>query len=361
MPPPRYFAGRAPAPAADSSSEEDAPATSKLAPSAGPVKRPRFVARVVSQPDPETPSAPDSRKPRTASTFVSVKASTNRSPEEYVSQSDDGDGSSSYDSGSGSSSDSDRPGHGQHEEEDDEEEERVMPRPVFIAKNRRMKHEPDDDEKARIAEEQAVAEKAARRREAQGLVAHILAEEENRDDAWGMDDDLPDDEDREEDREAEYALWKVRELLRIKRDRDQEAEWKQKRSGEAVEPRKEDPQEPGVGSSDGKEKEETEKRKPAFLQKHYKMGPFFLETEEDGRYKEDIYNRDFNAGTREDTIQKQALLAPLQVRRGDLGRAGRSKYTHLAAEDTAAGLARELRQDKELAAVLPQDNRGRKT
>lgn len=289
MPPPRYFAGRAPAPAADSSSEEDVPTNSKLAPVAGPVKRPRFIARVVSQLDPNTSTAQHYRKPRHASTFVPVNSSAKRSPEKDLSQSEDGDGSSSYDSGSGSSADSDRPKHVQHEEEheEEEEEEDVMPRPVFIARNRRMKLEPDDFEKARIAEEQAVAEKAGRRREAQALVAHILAEEENQSEVWGMDDDLPDDKDREEDREAEYALWKVRELLRIKRDREEKAEWKLKRSGKVVELRKEDRQEFLVVVGDGKEKEETEKRKPAFLPKHYKMGPFFLETEEDGRYKEE--------------------------------------------------------------------------
>ncbi|CDF35981.1 microfibrillar-associated protein 1 (predicted) [Chondrus crispus] len=212
-----------------------------------------------------------------------------------------------------------------------------------------------------MAAARAAEDKAARRREAQRLVAHILAEEENVRDAWASvtNDELPDDEDREEDHEMEVALWRLREVLRVKRDREERAEWERKRSGEVVEPRKERGE--GEGRAETNEAGEGQSTaKPAFLQKHYKTGPFFLETNEDGTYKEEIYNRDYNRGTEQDQVRRLGLPGPMQVRRGEFGKASRSKYTHLAAEDTAAGMARELRQDRELADVLRR-NEHRKT
>jgi microfibrillar-associated protein 1 len=50
----------------------------------------------------------------------------------------------------------------------------------------------------------------------------------------------------------------------------------------------------------------------------------------------DIYKRDFGEATGEDREGDRSLLPkPMQVKKGTFGRAGQTKWTHLAAEDTS--------------------------
>lgn len=362
MLPPRYFAGRAPAPRADSSSDEEGEAAAKPAQPPASRKRARFVARVVSRPPPVAPP-PDARRRAPTAAFVPVGSGGGRSAEREGEESSEEESSSESDgTSSGSDSGSDEREKSAAEEEEDEEDDVAVPRPLFVPRHLRTSQAALEVEGTQMAAARAAEDKAARRREAQRLVAHILTEEENTRDAWASvtNDELPDDEDREEDHEMEVALWRLREVRRVKRDREERADWERKRGGEVVEPRKDRGE--GEGRAETKEAGEGQATaKPAFLQKHYKMGPFFLETNEDGTYKEEIYNRDYNRGIEEDQVRRLGLPGPMQVRRGEFGKAGRSKYTHLAAEDTAAGMARELRQDRELADVLRRNERSRKT
>lgn len=48
----------------------------------------------------------------------------------------------------------------------------------------------------------------------------------------------------------------------------------------------------------------------------------------------DIYKRDFSAPTGEDKFDKQILPKVMQLRKGQFGRAGRTKWTHLTDQDT---------------------------
>lgn len=67
--------------------------------------------------------------------------------------------------------------------------------------------------------------------EAKRLVSQVLKEEQrNRDPALGETDVLPDDEDHPEFHDADFALWKVREILRIRRDRDEALAWQNRTS-----------------------------------------------------------------------------------------------------------------------------------
>jgi len=48
----------------------------------------------------------------------------------------------------------------------------------------------------------------------------------------------------------------------------------------------------------------------------------------------ELFNRDFNLPTGEDKMDKELLPAAMQKRKGDFGKKGNSKWTHLANEDT---------------------------
>ena len=81
-----------------------------------------------------------------------------------------------------------------------------------------------------------------------------------------------------------------------------------------------------------KEKEEANKARGkkqssfTFMQKYYHKGAFFMDS------GEEIYKRDFSAPTEQESINKEALPKALQVK--NFGKRSRSKWTHLANEDT---------------------------
>jgi len=75
--------------------------------------------------------------------------------------------------------------------------------------------------------------------------------------------------------------------------------------------------------------------KVKFMQKYYHKGAFFQTEADDERGTvggDAIYKRDFTGATGEDKFDKEALPAVMQVKK--FGRAGRTKWTHLANEDT---------------------------
>lgn len=52
----------------------------------------------------------------------------------------------------------------------------------------------------------------------------------------------------------------------------------------------------------------------AFMQKYYHRGAFFMDKDTEGKYKEEVYNRDFNEAVEEDAVDKSILPKPMQVR-----------------------------------------------
>ena len=142
---------------------------------------------------------------------------------------------------------------------------------------------------------------------------------------------LPDDADPL-DNDDEYELWTLREMTRLKRDAEQremsaleKADLMRRRNLTEEERLAEDN---AAGRFDVKEK-----KKLNFMQKYYHKGAFFMD-EDSIKNPNDVRTRDYNEPTLEDKIDKQKLPEVMQVK--NFGKRGRTKYTHLADQDTYA-------------------------
>ena len=80
--------------------------------------------------------------------------------------------------------------------------------------------------------------------------------------------------------------------------------------------------------SDAIDKQNQSKVKYNFMQKYYHKGAFFQDA------NDPLLNRDYNIAVGEDLVDKNILHPYMQKRRGEYGRKGQSKYTHLTDQDT---------------------------
>ncbi|KAF2964469.1 hypothetical protein GQX73_g9110 [Xylaria multiplex] len=238
----------------------------------------------------------------------------------------------------------DESGDSDEEEESSEDEapRRLMLKPKFIPKSQRNANSKDaevakdEEEAARLA-----AEEEARKKKAMDE----LVEEQLRKDAaaraagkkhW---DDLVDEEedvDTEDDKDpdAEYAAWKLRELKRIKRER--EAIEVREKEREEVERRRNLTEEERKAEDDAflaQQKDEKDaKGKMTYMQKYFHRGAFY----QDDEAAESLAKRDIMGSRFVDDIKNRELLPKaLQMRdMTKLGKKGASKYRDLKSEDT---------------------------
>lgn len=303
--PARYFAGRVPDAYVSSESDNEAKPSPKPPVTSRPRKR--FQARVLPSAEASatrntTADAAVRRPTNPTGAFVSV--SKLKQGHVRVVSDDSSEGQRSSSSESESQSPSVASQEIVEEEEAEEEEDSFIPKPVFIKKGQRVSSAKLDQEEAAQQQERDVQRKQRRREEAQGLVSAILTEEDRRPEWNGMERlhaELPDDEDRPEDAEAEYELWKQREIKRILRDR--EAERIRLAGGKDVEQDNEEQE--SVQKPEAQENTSDGKRK-------VKVGPFFLEKGKDGRYAEEIYNRTYDAPV--NRISNRVPLSKLVLR-----------------------------------------------
>ncbi|PSS31936.1 hypothetical protein PHLCEN_2v2296 [Hermanssonia centrifuga] len=213
------------------------------------------------------------------------------------------------------------------ESESEEEAPKVQFRPVFIPKRGR----------ATIAEKEAIAqdteeaqkrkelEAEERRKQSHDLVAESikreLAEKEK-------EAEVPDVDDTDGlDPEEEFEAWRLRELARIKRDKEEELRREIER--EEVERRRALPEEQRL-KEDLERADKTRAEKPKgqqkFLQKYWHKGAFHQD-------EEILKRHDFTEAT-ESTMDVSLLPKVMQVK--NFGKRGRTKYTHLLDQDTTA-------------------------
>ncbi|APA10772.1 hypothetical protein SS1G_03601 [Sclerotinia sclerotiorum 1980 UF-70] len=227
------------------------------------------------------------------------------------------------------------------EEESSEEEapRKVMMRPIFIKKDKRNNLPGASKVETKTEDELAEAEEARRKKLADEIVEEQIRKDIAAREAGKKNWDDEEEEDEVDDTddidpEAELAAWKLRELKRIKRDR--EAIEEKEKELEEVERRKNLTEEERKREDDeyiAKQKEEREGRgKMATMQKYYHKGAFYS----DALAAEGLDKRDIMGSRYADDVQNRELLPKaLQMRdMTKLGKKGATKYRDLKSEDT---------------------------
>ncbi|OJJ77340.1 hypothetical protein ASPBRDRAFT_50247 [Aspergillus brasiliensis CBS 101740] len=251
----------------------------------------------------------------------------------------------------------------EEEEEEDEEEEsseeesssedeaprRVLLRPTFIKKDKRN-NAPAQTQNGQAATGTVVdtsAETEARRIQRQEKADALIREQLEKDAiarseanrAWD-DDELEvgeegaiDDTDGK-DPEAEYAAWKLRELKRIKREREaieaaeKEREEVERRRNLTAEERDREDRE--YLAKQEEEKEAT-RGQSGFMQRYFHKGAFFNEDME----REGLAQRNVMGARFVDDVSRETLPQYMQIRdMTKLGKKGRTRYRDLKSEDT---------------------------
>eukprot|EP00921_Rhytidocystis_pertsovi_P000901 GHVQ01001560.1.p1 GENE.GHVQ01001560.1~~GHVQ01001560.1.p1 ORF type:complete len:494 (+),score=122.30 GHVQ01001560.1:183-1664(+) len=250
------------------------------------------------------------------------------------------------------------------ESETDDPMSHALLKPVFVPKeSRQTVKEKEAEVLEELAKEEDLKKKLAERKHAshQMLVDTIRREESEvkvvmEDKGAVSDQELPDDADDVDQAEA-YELWKIRELKRIKRDKE-EREAAAKLLAEIDRRRNLTEEERQIDDRriDSTKPQKEKKFKYQFMQKYYHRGAFFQDKAITG--DEPLYLRDYAAPVGEDAMDKKILPKAMRLRRGQFGRQGQVKHTHLTDVDTTdftAPWATEGTSDK-LAAIKARND-----
>ncbi|XP_067128709.1 microfibrillar-associated protein 1 [Centruroides vittatus] len=216
----------------------------------------------------------------------------------------------------------------EYEEYSDSEEEMGQRlKPIFVKKKDRITVQ---DKEHQIQKQRDLEHEAKRMTEERRRQTLKIIEEENKKEAaeelglhQAADLVVTDDENDE----AAYESWKLRELKRIKRDKEEKERYEKERMEvERIHNLTEEERRSEQRNNPRTITNKAAKGKYKFLQKYYHRGAFFMDEEEN------IFKRDFSAPTLEDHFNKTILPKVMQVK--NFGRSGRTKYTHLADQDT---------------------------
>lgn len=207
--------------------------------------------------------------------------------------------------------------------------------PVFIRKTERV----TILEASKKMEEEAEALEAAkakrveeRQKETKELLAQELkraaeeaakAKEEN-----GFGEDISSEEEEDENAAEEYQNWKMREFERIRKEREEREQAEKEK--ESIEKRRQ-LSDAEILELDAELLKPKPKKQWNYLQKYYHKGAFYRSFDDKDAIGNDS-KWDFNQATLEDKIDKSILPNIMQVK--NWGKRGRTKWTHLANEDT---------------------------
>ena len=256
---------------------------------------------------------------------------------EFETEEESPQASEDHDSRSGSATEEESSSEEEEEEETSEDELRKqlrMSRPVFVRKNA-VANNPEKTEDQIWEEEQA--KKKAQAHELVRAELERQAEEKKAGKKHWDDEDVAAEEDVDDtddlDPELEYAEWKLRELKRIKRERDKlierekELEEMERRRNLTAEEREKEDKE----RLEQQQAERGEKGQMSYLQKYFHKGAFFM----DDLHDAGLAKRDIMGGKFEDQVDRSTLPKFMQIRdMNKLGKKGRTRYTDMKSEDT---------------------------
>ncbi|KAI9883494.1 MAG: hypothetical protein M1823_004740 [Watsoniomyces obsoletus] len=241
--------------------------------------------------------------------------------------------------GSGGDDDADE----DEEEESSEEEEqprRALLRPTFIKKDKRVtgatntadQQDPEAERLLQEAERKKAADEIVQEQIRKEAELRAAGRKDWDDDEVGEIDEVDDTDGL--DPEGELAAWKLRELQRVKRDRDaieqaekEREEIERRRNLSKAEREAEDRE-----FLEQQQKEKEGKGKMGYMQKYFHKGAFFQDdAKEQGLDRRDIMGSRFQ----DDVTNRELLPQYMQIRdMTRLGRKGRTKYKDLKTEDT---------------------------
>ncbi|KAK9463175.1 splicing factor, Prp19-binding domain-containing protein [Lipomyces oligophaga] len=222
------------------------------------------------------------------------------------------------------------------DESEVEEQQKVILRPVFIPKGKRGVAASKASEDAVAAAAKSASKETKRQNTLSQIEDSIRAEAAahaarrvHEDNAVATDTNEVDDTD-DLDPRGERAAWRLRELKRISREREQLEE--RERELQEVEERRNMDEEDKLKEDLARIKQQREdkaNRAGGFMNKYYHRGAFYQD--------QDILKRtDYAVPTIDEYRDKSVLPKVMQVRNtDDLGKRGRSRWTHLSAEDTS--------------------------
>lgn len=220
------------------------------------------------------------------------------------------------------------------EEDSDDEFFNSAPKikPIFVRKEDRhsiINERKKAEEKAKLEEINSRKAAEDRRKEAMRIIESTVQRERIESDQHSEAnfESINSVKTDDESEEVAYLNWKLRELKRNKRDKDErEAMIKLKEETERLRNMTEEEREAELKKNPKVITNQQERGKYKFMQKYYHRGAYFLDEESE------IFKRDIAKPTLEDHFDKTVLPKVMQVK--NFGRSGQTKYTHLVDQDT---------------------------